>query len=332
MRLRLELLAPAAAAAAAGLVSVAQAHRAAHHAQATAPTPISRIAFTNRVGKRVSIYSVRVDGEGRVRLSDASVDDAPSWSPDGKRIAFQRGSGSFDLYLMDAHGRNERRLTKTADGEAQPAWSPDGKRIAFLQLRRGQLHNDICLLELASRQVRCITHNTARFAFATSPAWSPDGRRLAFVSFVGALNRGIQVINVDGTGRRRLTRGRALDDAPAWSPDGTRIAFSSAAGRNPGFGVLNPGSEIFVMNADGSARRRLTRNKVFDGYPAWSPRGTVLAFSRTTGAFGGWPANLDIYTMGPTGHNVHRLTLTPSSESRPAWQPIPAPAPSSPTS
>ncbi|MEA2271920.1 MAG: hypothetical protein QOI98_628, partial [Solirubrobacteraceae bacterium] len=199
-------------------------------------------------------------------------------------------------------------------------------------LRRGQLHNDICILELASRRVRCVTRNTARFAFDTSPTWSPDGRRLAFVSFVGPLNRGIQVINGDGTGRRRLTRGRALDDAPAWSPDGTRIAFSSATGGNPGFGVLNPRSEIFMMNADGSARRRLTRNKVFDGYPAWSPHGTVLAFSRTTGAFGGWPANLDIYRMTTKGRDVQRLTLTPSSESRPAWQPIPAPARSSPAS
>ncbi len=89
-----------------------------------------------------------------------------------------------------------------------------------------------------------------------SPAWSPRGDLIAFVR----LTRGkdvdsyeIFVMNIDGSGVRRLTRNGVLDTSPTWSPDGRQIAFT----RWPGNGSDGT-SAIYVMNVDGSRERRLT--------------------------------------------------------------------------
>jgi hypothetical protein len=87
-----------------------------------------------------------VDGKVSYPIADDARDTSPVWSPDGKRVAFtRRQHDHWEVYVVDADGRNLARLTDTAerpDGQpgnsAAPAWSPDGKSIAFVTDRSGK--------------------------------------------------------------------------------------------------------------------------------------------------------------------------------------------------
>ncbi len=92
----------------------------------------------------------------------------------------------------------------------------------------------------------------------------------------------------------------AGDGAPAWSPDGTKIAFTNS-------------SQIYVMNADGSAVVRLTNTPAGDGAPAWSPDGTKIAFHSNR------DGSPQIYVMNADGSGVTRLTNNYDTDLQPAW-------------
>jgi hypothetical protein len=110
-----------------------------------------------------------------------------------------------------------------------------------------------------------------------APAWSPDGRTIVFVSWRDG-NGEVYAMDANRSGPRNLTQNPANDVRPAWSPDGRSIAFvssrspSSRCKPGPGLCGLPRRSEIYVMNADGSRKRNLTR-RASDDYPTWSPDG-----------------------------------------------------------
>jgi Tol biopolymer transport system component len=97
-------------------------------------------------------------------------------------------------------------------------------------------------------------------------AWSPDGQTIAFASYSRLL-----FVNADGSGQRDVTLELGLRQVPVWAPDGRRIAFVRCRGGQR--------CDIYVMNADGSGLRRLTRNRE-SSYPIWSPNGRKIAFWR----------------------------------------------------
>ncbi len=211
-------------------------------------------------------------------------------------------AGKANIYVMDADGSNQTRLTRNEAGDWSPAWSPDGIKIAFESWRDG--NPEIYVMDADGSNQTRLTRNEAGH---WSPAWSPDGRRIAFGSWRDGDSE-IYVMDADGSNQTRLTRDPSDASSPAWSPDGRRIAFDFESWR------YGP-TDIYVMDADGSNRTRLTRGPSGDWSPAWSPDGRRIAFHSDRA--GNW----DIYVMDADGSDQTRLTRDPSVDSSPAWSP-----------
>jgi PKD repeat protein len=231
-------------------------------------------------------------------------DEHPTWSADGKQIAFTR---NFDIYVMDAT-LSPLNITNTGNN-ADPAWSPDGARIAFGTGRAGQ--PELYLMDPDGSNVVRVTYNVG---FIGHPAWSPDNKRIAFDCQVDAGNDDICAINSDGTGFTRLTTDPAVDSSPTWSPDTQTIAFYT--------GRYATGSPIAVMNADGSNVSQVN-SPTGGGDLAWSPDGAQIAFDVPEEALANAGYYVpDIYLMQADGTNVG---LFQKSAGEPAWMPMRVP-------
>ena len=230
-------------------------------------------------------------GAGAIRRLTTGGGTSPSWSPDGRHIAFESDrDGNWEIYVMDSDGSNPRRLTNHSDGDGAPSWSPDGRHIAFESRRDGNW--EIYVMDSDGSNLRRLTDHSA---WDESPSWSPDGRHIAFTSDRDGTND-IYVVGSDGSNLRRLTDHSAWDESPSWSPDGRHIAFVST--RN-----------IYVMDSDGSNPHRLTNHSSYDMSPSWSPDGRHIAFtSYRDGNSSGPIATAEIYVMSSDGTNPRRLT------------------------
>jgi Tol biopolymer transport system component len=280
---------------------------------ANAP-PITRtglIAFdSNRNRNGASdIWLMQADGTHQQQLTHISgVNAAPTWSPDGKRIAFlsTRGGRALHIYVIGANGKGLRRLTTNRDNASDPSWSPDGKRIAFVGFRAGG--QQIYLMNANGSHIRRLTRSQDE---VETPHWSPDGKQIAFTRHHGD-HLQIWVMNADGSHQRNLAPSAANDAGPSWSPDGRQIAFVTDRG-----GLLLGGT-IDVINIDGSSLRQLTPPEDAVKSPSWSPDGKLIAV-----AIGVWPNVTDIYLMNPDGTGLQALTRQTDINGEPAWQPLP---------
>jgi Tol biopolymer transport system component len=283
--------------------------------ETSSPTPpiivarsMPSIAYQSR-GSRESMWSVYVmnsDGSDRTRLTEGQSGflAAPSWSPDGSKIAFVSDrEGNPDIWVMDSDGTNLVNLTKNTAKDHSPAWSPDGEWIAFASVR-DSLYWELYLMQPDGSNVQRLTW--WEDASDLSPTWSPDGTRLAFASKRDG-NWEIYSMDRDGGNLVRLTNHPADDTNPAWSPDGSRIAFESTRDRY---------AEIYVMPSIGGEPVNLSNAPFSSEHgPTWSPDGGRIAFYSDRD--GEW----DIYVMASDGSDVVKLTGDNTNDQVPAWRP-----------
>ncbi|CAD5370999.1 hypothetical protein RA210_U140018 [Rubrivivax sp. A210] len=195
------------------------------------------------------IMLASANGGGIRPLTDAQgleVDHSPSWSPDGRRVAYVHYSGdssqpqSLRVVNLDGSGAVQLANITALSGTA---WSPDGKTIAFA---RGADSPGVYLVAAdGSGPPRQLVSSDS--ASLTSSAWSPDGRRIAFHGYGTSGNRGIQVVSADGTGPATLMD--AMYFPPAWSPDGSELAYVGCAGT---------GCPIHVLKIENGTVRQLS--------------------------------------------------------------------------
>ena len=320
-----------------------------------------------------SIWSMNADGSGKKALTPhypyaviARDDSEPEWSPSGTKIVFTRsrqttgvssGEPATEIDVMNANGSNQTRLTHSALNDHSPTWSPDGTKIAFVRERMlsktatstPQPYGELYVMNADGSGERRLTQivldvcnkNTLTGEGdnldATQPAWSPDSARIAFTSTSPQYPcRGeISVINADGSGQRQLTGNGGSNDVTqasnaAWSPDGRKIIYQGGAS------FFDQVTEIWVMNADGSGRTRLTTNDGFCPYkcpnnethtqPSWSPDGTKIAYTREIPSKTIDQRHLfDVFTMNPDGSG-EKLLVRDIVE-RVDWGSIPTGAP-----
>jgi Tol biopolymer transport system component len=234
-------------------------------------SPSGLIVFSAGSHPHEDIYVVNADGSGLVRLTDdPGADFDPTWSPDGRGIAYRHESGggddSAEIYVMNADGSQKRNLTRRPGQDHAPAWSPDGRRIAFASVRGGPIPSIWVMNTDGSNQKR-VSRVDGEY-----PAWSPNGRKIAFErNTFGPTGWDIWVMNSDGSGGKPLVAWRTDEKGAAWSPDGKHIAFGSDRGTARGF------DHVWIAKADGSHKHRLTSQ--FGERPAWSPDGAYLVFT-----------------------------------------------------
>jgi Tol biopolymer transport system component len=191
----------------------------------------------------------------------------PSWSPDGTKLVFHYDwNGIRDIYTIGADGDNSNKLGLDDISASSPSWSPNGRKIVFTGYY-DELCERIYTVNDTGSNVTKITNNHGDCDFQTTPddafpSWSPDGTKIAFVSSLDGKSD-IYSVNVDGTGRRRITRNLENNGSPTWSPNSGRIAFNSHKD-----GI----SRIYLIGVDGSNQSKLFEESQFieEYTPSWT--------------------------------------------------------------
>lgn len=237
-----------------------------------------RIVFVSERDGQPEIYSVRPDGRGLRRLTEAESADYPAApAPDGSALlavsVTGEGQESAERLVLLAPDGSATPIGPVSARVRGPSWSPDGRWIVFESDTAS--FRDLYRIDRDGSGLRRLTHDPeGNF----EPAVSPDGRWIAFVSSRDGDSE-VYVMRADGSGPRRITAFHRDDWGPRWSPDGARIAFLSNR---------ESVDRVFVVGADGTELRRLDTaapdTMLAEADPAWSPDGARLALTvRTRG-------------------------------------------------
>jgi Tol biopolymer transport system component len=236
---------------------------------------------------------------------------APALAPDGSQVAFfsERSGFSVDLWLADGvNGRIRRRLLKTTASSgyetyrfinSSVSWSPDG-RFLTTAAKRGP-KDDLLVIDVRRNKV---AHRIEiPLAGLTNPSFSPDGKQIVFSGLDGGLSD-LYIINVDGTGLRRLTNDKYADLNPVWSPDGRTLAFMTDRGPGTDFETLTIG-QMRIALYDLQENKVVALDHMERGQnvsPQWSPDGQQVAFVSDRNGV----ANIYLYDIA--ARDIYQLT------------------------
>jgi TolB protein len=319
----------------AGLLGALTLGIAALPASATFPGQNGRISFAAFVEKTrgIEIFTANPDGSDVNQLTRSGRKHASiisDWSPDGQLIAFDSDRVDIDgrkksvqIYVMNADGSGQAQLTRGPGFHGDPGWSPDGESLAIdTDWGAGPASGGIWIIPstdpdgVTQADARRLTVVPGNADFDSEPQFSPDGNAVLFSRFRAPCSSAILRVNADGTGIQRLTKWSLNASDPDWSPDGQRITFDSGDCFRRG-----SKSDIYVMNADGSDRERLTdhprrhKGDPVNGSnnPVWSPDGTTLMYTRFL------PDNSVIKSIRPDGSHNRKVLNGPEGPNKVDW-------------
>lgn len=254
----------------------------------------TRVAY---VDQEQALWTIKLDGTGATKLTAGGradeEDDSPAWSPDGKKIAFSRHADRFvhgeavnHIFVIDADGTGERRLTEGDVGDQAPTWSPDSQQIVF---SRHNLDSDPQLSTYNTRDEYLVVIDadgsnelalTRGGTIEQEPRWSPDGEFIAYSS-----DSDLWVMRPDGTYPRPVSVPHTDSAGYSWSPDSKNIAYIGSRFID---GNRRVEYSVRTTNLDGTA---LGNAAVYTGSldsftlartPRWAPDGRSILFEHNS--------------------------------------------------
>ena len=227
---------------------------------------------------------------------------------------FTPPSGRMQINLINADGSGDRALINYHLGVNHLDWSPDGQTIAAVAYMDSSFTTwSIYVFNADGSNPLRLTNTIG--AADSEPAWSPDGARILFtrIEFTTSYHfrSDLWLMNADGSEQHLVVTDGF---AGKWSPDGMRLIYTHNKTGN---------YEIYTSNIDGTDERRLTDTSADESYPSWSPDGTQIAFSVSTGE---WNApesanTFEIFVMNSDGTGMRQLTDNTATDVYSRWSP-----------
>jgi TolB protein len=232
-----------------------------------------KIAYAANYGAGTrGIYVMNRSGNAKKALTNSNncPEYGPTWSPDGTKIAFIRqeqvstpegqSDWQVDVWVMNADGSEQKKLTDDFNDEGAPTWSPDGTKIAFVD------GPDIWTVKPDGSGRHNLTNMPN--SYEEDPDFSPDGKKIAFASNGKYKKPDIYTMQLDGSELTNVTDSRYVGEEDCvWSPSGTAIAYRKDLPENP---------EIFKKNADGSGRsKNVSNDPKYNSSPDWGSKPTI---------------------------------------------------------